>query len=407
MNSEFGNNEVAKSSSRRPYGTGSIFRKGQSWYGQWSVKGTLVKRSLGPARTSQNRHGLTRRQAEERLREEIALVKATPVFGKLTFSEAGRRHLAKLKLLGRKSSTLEDYRGYLRQHLNPAFGDQDVSTIKKKDIERFIAQKLRAGLSPKSVRNYLGLLHGVLEFCVKEELIVVNPAKLVDKPRTQAKDPGLKFLNLSELDALIAAIPDDHLGSMERALYRTCAMTGLRQGEACALRWQDVDWINQKVRVNRSYVRGEFVTPKSRLGTRAVPMAMQVAGDLARLQKQSRFDGDEDLVFCNPSTGRPYDRSKLLKRFKAAIKKAQVTEIPFHGLRHTFGTRMAMAGVPMRQLQEWGGWKDFQTVLIYAHFAPGDQDAELVAKAFGATTDPLEQQLREGIDEGIDSGQRA
>lgn len=393
--------------SRRPYGTGTLFRKGNCWYGQWSVKGRLVKRSLGLARTSQNRNGLTKKQAEGRLREEIALVRPASVSNRLTFREAGGRHLAKLKLLGRKKSTLEGYTGYLDRHLNPAFGDRDVTTIKKKDIERFMSRTLRSGLAPKSVRNYLGLLHGVLEYCVKEELITVNPAKLVDKPQVQATDPGLKFLDLRELEGLIEAVPDDHLGPMERELYRTCAMTGLRQGEARALRWQDVDWVNQKIRVSRSYVRGEFGSPKTRLGTRAVPMADQVARGLAWLQDQSPFPGDEDLVFCNPTTGKPYDRSKLLKRFKAAINKAEVTEIPFHGLRHTFGTRMAMAGVPMRQLQEWGGWKDFQTVLIYAHYAPGDQDAELVAKAFGASTGPLEEQLQEGMGEGIDSGQRA
>jgi integrase len=54
----------------------------------------------------------------------------------------------------------------------------------------------------------------------------------------------------------------------------------------------------------------------------------------------------------------------------------------FHDLRHTFGTRMAAAGVPMRTLQEWMGHADFATTLIYADYQPGAHEAELVAAAF-------------------------
>ena len=57
--------------------------------------------------------------------------------------------------------------------------------------------------------------------------------------------------------------------------------------------------------------------------------------------------------------------------------------VRFHDLRHTFGTRMAAAGVPMRTLQEWMGHRDFKTTLIYADYAPGQHEAELVDAAFG------------------------
>jgi integrase len=66
-------------------------------------------------------------------------------------------------------------------------------------------------------------------------------------------------------------------------------------------------------------------------------------------------------VFAHLHTGRPIDRTLLLKRFKASPKRAGVREIRFHDLRHTFGTRMAAAGVPMRTLQEWLGHRDFKT----------------------------------------------
>jgi integrase len=104
------------------------------------------------------------------------------------------------------------------------------------------------------------------------------------------------------------------------------------------------------------------------------------------------------------------DRSKLLKRFKAAVTKAGVGRFEtvidrqgrpqvkaltrFHDLRHIFGTRMAAQGVPMLTLQEWMGHRDFKTTLIYADYQPQTGEAELVERAFadqaglGAATSP-------------------
>ncbi|MGI8903264.1 MAG: tyrosine-type recombinase/integrase [Solirubrobacteraceae bacterium] len=63
------------------------------------------------------------------------------------------------------------------------------------------------------------------------------------------------------------------MGGVERVMYLTAAMTGMRQGELFALRWRDVDWTARRIRVRRNYVRGEFGTPKSKRSSRSVPLA--------------------------------------------------------------------------------------------------------------------------------------
>lgn len=77
----------------------------------------------------------------------------------------------------------------------------------------------------------------------------------------------------------------------------------------------------------------------------------RVAGELDAHFKGSAYQHDDDLVFGHPLIGRPLDGSKITKQFQKALKVAKVRRVRFHDLRHTFGTRMAAAGVPMRTLQ--------------------------------------------------------
>ena len=114
-----------------------------------------------------------------------------------------------------------------------------------------------------------------------------------------------------------------------------------------------------------------------------------MAGELERHFQRSDFPGDDDLVFCHPLTGRPYDASKLRKRFDRAIARAGVRRITFHGLRHTFGTRMAAAGAPLRHIQEWMGHRDHATTLLYADYAPDPSGgADWAQRAFSMPEGP-------------------
>ncbi|MGH2984569.1 MAG: tyrosine-type recombinase/integrase [Solirubrobacterales bacterium] len=296
--------------------------------------------------------------------------------------EAGERLIEHLTSLGRKRSTLGNYESYLRVHLAPFFGERALNRIGRGDVEAFIAAKRREGREAKSILNYLGLLHSIFDYGERRGFAQANPVKVVDKPRSSGADPDVRFLDGAELEALFAAVPDDARGPTERAIYLTAAMSGLRQGELLGLRWRDLDWSASRIRVRQSYVRGEFGTPKSRRSSRSVPLVDRVAGELDRHFQQSSYQGDDDLVFCHPETGAPLDRSRLLKRFKRACRRAEIREMRFHDLRHTFGTRTAGAGVPLRTLQEWMGHRDFKTTLIYADYQPSAGELELVERAF-------------------------
>lgn len=84
--------------------------------------------------------------------------------------------------------------------------------------------------------NALGVLHSIFEAARREGWVAGNPCTLVDKPRARDTDPDIHFLEPEEVEALLRGVPHDDRGSVERRMYLTAAMTGMRPGELLALR---------------------------------------------------------------------------------------------------------------------------------------------------------------------------
>ena len=178
-----------------------------------------------------------------------------------------------------------------------------------------------------------------------------------------------------EVYALVRAAASEQ----DAAIYMTAAFTGLRRGELIALHWRDVDFAGSTIRVRGNYSEGVLTTPKSGK-VRAVPMAPDVASALARLGDRENWVGDDDLVFVGVAGGY-LDGSALRRRYGAALERAGLRQLRFHDLRHTFGTRM-IGKADIRRVQEWMGHSSIQTTMQYLHYAPRDEDAQLVAEAF-------------------------
>jgi len=291
---------------RRSRGTGGLFirrdvRGIESWYGQWWIGSRRVKRKLGLKRSTGSRVGLTRAQAERELQRLIGEDLQAPARTDATVGEVGRALVRHLTALGRKRSTVGDYESCIRVHLEPFFGEKPLACIEPSDVESFIAAKTREGCAPKSILNYLGLLHSIFTHGERRGAATRNPVKLVDRPQRTGSDPDIRYLDESELEALVRGVPDDARGETERVLYLTAAMTGLRQGELLGLRWRDVDWPAARMRVRQSYVRGEFGAPKSRRSSRSVPLADRIAALLDGHFKASAYRDDNDLSLLSPA----------------------------------------------------------------------------------------------------------
>ena len=311
----------------------------------------------------------------------------------VTVDDAAEVLRARLAMEGARRSYLQNCESMQRVHISPALGKRRVDSVRRGDIERLVRSLLARGLAPKTVRNTITFLHSVFELAVDEEWTVANPVARAARPKRRRQgdaNPDLQFLTLAELDAVIATIPDepvgrDVLGPVMRVLILVAALTGLRQSELLGLRWRDIDTRALRVRVRNAWVRGEHSGEgKSDLSTRrSVPMTDRLARELKQWRLRTIFSDDDDLVFAHPELGTPLDRTKTTRRFQAACVDAGVRRIRFHDLRHTFATRLAASGVPLRTIQEFLGHADLKTTQIYAHYAPSEGEVELMNDAFG------------------------
>jgi integrase len=202
---------------KRTYGLGPVYVHRGAWYGRWWSGGVRVKRRLGAIREPGAREGLTRKQAEVVLRRLMGEVRVVAPEERVTFQEAGDRYLHHLRhVRNRKPSTLQDYEIIHNKHLVPHFGSKPLDRIAARDVAGYIVAKSAAaeqgrgrrgegGLSRKTIVNHLNFGHGVFAFAVKHGWCTANPVAATDRPGAEPADPDIRFLDLSELEALLRA----------------------------------------------------------------------------------------------------------------------------------------------------------------------------------------------------------
>lgn len=187
-----------------------------------------------------------------------------------------------------------------------------------------------------------------------------------------------RFLTRRQLARVLAEIPEEW-----RLFFDLLAATGLRVSEAIALRWGDLELAAPAgLWVRRAIVRGVIGAPKSRFGTRRVPLEPRLAARLAALRKPEA--SEEELVFAN-ERGAPLSPTNLRNRvLLPAVRRAGVPRVGFHAFRHTCASMLVAAGSSPLRLQRWMGHHSAAYTLdVYGHLleerlGPGlDLEAEL------------------------------
>ena len=278
--------------------------------------------------------------------------------------------------------TIETYESVVRRHLIPAF-------------EKIPLQKLTAGhiqyyyntseLASSTLQQHHNILHQALKVAtVNERLININPAEFVVEKPVANKDLEMHVWDEVEVRKFLLAARE--AGVEEEAFYTLAIETGMRKGELCGLKWEDVDLVARRVSVKRTLIKpgSEPILGPPKVGkSRAVAISPQTASLLKRHKtkqnelKLSLGDGyaNKDFVFAKEN-GDPLQINNLGERsFDPLIEKAGVRRIRFHDLRHTCATLLLEKDVNPKIVQERLGHSDISMTLNrYSHVTPTMQE---------------------------------
>ena len=276
-----------------------------------------------------------------------------------------------------KPATAEEYAATCRLHLLPAFGTKPLQSVSREDVKHLVAQKLAQGLSRARIRAILSLLRAIYNGAIEDRHVTVNPAARLGRLLTKTHQ-GKEVIPLTkeELRLLLATL-QEHFPAYY-PFFLTLARTGIRLGEALALKWEDVDWHGGFIEIRRNFRKRRISTPKSHK-RRRVDMSNQLADTLTALLEARKGEawqrGWQEVpawVFCS-STGTLLNGSHLLNRvLRPAYVRAGLRLIRIHDLRHTYASLLIQQGESLAYLKEQLGHHSIQmTVDIYGHLVPG------------------------------------
>jgi integrase len=263
-------------------------------------------------------------------------------------------------------STRALYEMQARVHILPRLGSHQLHAITRPAVRRFLADLQSDGVRPPTVNATYRLLRRILSVAVDEGRLPANPAARLDNlPRSRRDE--MRFLTAQDVDALIDASPDRY-----RTLILLLAYTGLRIGEAAALRTKNVDLLHGYIRVTEASkeVNGKLILgeTKTRLN-RAVSLPAFLRDALRDHMAAYGAPADPDsLVFTGPSGGAIRQHAFRSRTFNPAVTRAGLDPLRVHDLRHTAVALAIQAGWHPRKIQEMLGHSSIQVTMDrYGH----------------------------------------
>lgn len=284
-----------------------------------------------------------------------------------------------------KPKSFERYEGIYRNYIkNSELGKIKLEDLRTSHLQRFYNNLMDIDNKPASTIKSLNTrIKPCLEEAERQGYIQKNYCKLVKLPAdTDTKE--IKILTKEEQKKFLDYLND----SPHKILFELALGTGLRLGEILGLKFDDIDFNDGTLTVNRTLQRVTEIDkdgtrkrkiieqePKTKNSIRTVPIPKNILKNLKKhkinILEQKVLLGsdykDNDYVICN-DFGEPMNNNRPAKLLHSILKKLGIPQMKFHALRHTYATRLFEAGVPPKTVQVLMGHYDISiTMDIYTH----------------------------------------
>lgn len=376
---------------KRGQGEGTISKRSDGTY--WA-RITIGKDETGKQKRKAY-YGKTRKEVQEKLTASLNEINSNTYIEptKMTVSQWLNVWLRDYKKNTVKGSTYASHHQMAHKYINPVLGQYKLKDVRKDMVQKFMNSLTDSGYSLGTIIRINSVLHCAFQQAVECEIIAKNVVDKVTKTGVEKKK--IRVLTIDEQKRFEEAAKKFRTGN----IFIIALYTGLRIGEITALTWDDIDFENQILRVNKTQCtymdysgeKGKVVrtigSPKTRSSNRTVPLVPKVI-ELFKLMKANNFP------YCNyifTSDNRRINMEEAsymsiatpnlhIKQIAKAAGIEDYNNIHCHCMRHTFATRGLENGIELRVMQELlGHSKISMTADIYTHVLP-DKKKESIMK---------------------------
>ena len=341
---------------RRPQGDGTIRKRSD---GRWEAR-IIVGHKNDGSPMYKSAFAKTQKSALKQLHQLIDLYRDVDLTedSRMTLGEWLDKWLDEYMIFTIRESTLDSYRAMVKNQVKPFIGGKQIASLTTADMQKFYNKIKKEGrvrehpihgktLADSMVRGVHMMLHEALDAAVKERLIAKNPTNGTTVPKCNY--PEKQILGDNQLETFLEAIKGHEYWC---DFFYVEVMTGLRRGEICGLKWQDINFEENKLQVKRSVSvkKGGGVSigeTKTETGVRCIQMPPSVA-ELLKSKKQTAITEWVFPHFLHPE--QPISPASAYRKLKAILKNAELPLIRFHDLRHTFATHATQGGVDPKTL---------------------------------------------------------
>lgn len=258
-----------------------------------------------------------------------------------------------------RASTSRVYRSFLRCHVLPKWGSTNIRDIQPRPVEIWLRS---LPLAPKSKTHVRSLLHALVEYAMWAGIIPAerNPISLVQNKGAMTKVREARSLTTEEFQAL-----NKELREPFATLSLVSVCLGLRVSEALALRWSDVDWLGNRISVERSIVNQLVDDVKTTRSRKVLNLSSELMDRLRRWKMDTQFGDSDDWIFASPvQLGRkPYSYTGVWRELVRAANAAGIGHVATHAMRHTFRSWLDAVGTKVSVQQKMMRHSDIRTTM--------------------------------------------